>query len=182
NVFTVDSLNLCAGSGYLVHTAALMAQQGAGVREILSTVRDMIPRIESSFVVDELDYLRRGGRCSALTEQGARLLQIRPCIEVVKNRMVIGKKYRGSFSRCLQHYIEDRLKDRRDIDYRRVYVANARCQPDILAAVKTTVAGCAPFEETVECEAGCTISNHCGPNTVGIFFMRKQADQIGRDK
>ena len=63
NVFTVDSFNLCLGSGYLVHTAALLARQGANVQEILGTVRDMIPRIEASFVVDQLDYLRRGGRC-----------------------------------------------------------------------------------------------------------------------
>lgn len=173
NVYTVDSFNLCLGSGALVHAAALMAQQGAKVQEILSTVRDMIPRVESSFVIDKLDYLRRGGRCSSLTEQGARLLQIRPCIEVVNNRMVVGKKYRGSFGRCLQHYIEDRFQDRRDIDLRRVYIANAGCEPDIVAMAKESTARLAAFEEIVECQAGCTISNHCGPNTVGIFFMRK---------
>jgi len=173
NVFAVDSRNLCGGSGYLVHAAAVMAQQGAPVQEILSAIRDMIPRVESSFVVDELDYLRRGGRCSSLTEQGARFLQIKPCIEVTDNRMVVGKKYRGSLGRCLQHYIEDRFKDRQDIDYRRVYIAYSRCEQDIMALVREGVAQHASFEEVIEGEAGCTISNHCGPNTVGIFFLRK---------
>ncbi len=172
NVFVIDSLNLCSGSGYLAHEGALLAREGKSAREIVERLQAMVAKLESSFVVDKLDYLRKGGRCSALTEHSARLLQIKPCIEVVNNRMIIGKKYRGSLARCLQHYIEDRFRDRTDIDYRRVYVTHS-CSPEIYALAKDNIALYAPFEEVIERHTGCTISNHCGPNTLGIFFMRK---------
>ncbi len=172
NVFVIDSLNLCSGTGYLAHEGALLAKQGKSAHEIKECLQAMVPKLESSFVVDKLDYLRKGGRCSAVAEQGARLLQIKPCIEVVNNRMIVGKKYRGSLARCLQHYIEDRFRDRTDIDYRRVYVTHS-CSPEIYALAKENIAHYAPFEEVVERHTGCTISNHCGPNTLGIFFMRK---------
>lgn len=87
----IDSRNLSTGSGHLVYDAALMARDGLEPEEICRRLEETIPRIDASFVIDKLDYLRSGGRCSGLEAVGAKLLQIKPCIEVVDGKMTVGK-------------------------------------------------------------------------------------------
>ena len=172
NVYVVDSRNLSSGSGHVVADAAEMAQSGAKADEIIRRLGETIPCVDASFVIDNLDYLRRGGRCSGLEAAGAKFLQLKPCIEVVGGEMKVGKKYRGSFDRCLEHYVSDRLDGRRDIDYRRVFITHPACAPETVQTVRSMIGSLAPFEEILETRAGCTVSNHCGPATLGILFKR----------
>jgi DegV family protein with EDD domain len=173
NVYVVDSANLSSGSGLLVYEAALMGQQGLPAEEIVEKLKTLVPKIETSFVIDNLDYLQRGGRCSALQNQGAKLLRLKPCIEVRDGRMVVGKKYRGSFTRALEKYVEDRLKDRKDIDCSRIFITHAMCAPEVVSLVRDLTQEYANFAEVIVADAGATISCHCGPNTLGVLFMRK---------
>jgi DegV family protein with EDD domain len=173
NVYVVDSQNLSNGSGLLVYEAARMAKAGACAQEIINTLELMIPKVEASFVIDRLDYLRKGGRCSALTAQSAKLLNIRPCIEVTGGKMTVGKKYHGGFEECLKKYVRDRLEGRTDIECKRVFITQAVCDPGIVQSVRDTVKKYAGFEEVLETRSGCTVSTHCGPNTLGVMFMRK---------
>ena len=106
NVYVIDSQNLSTGHGHVVYEAALMASQGLSAAEICSRLEELIPKVDASFVISKLDYLYKGGRCSGLEAFGARLLQIKPCIEVVDGKMVVGKKYRGSFERSLELYVK----------------------------------------------------------------------------
>ncbi len=172
NVTVVDSQNLSSGSGHAVMDAAEMARRGAGAAEILAHLADAIPRVDASFVIETLDYLRRGGRCSGLEAVGAKLMQIKPCIEVVRGEMRVGARYRGSFSRCLEHYVADRLGDARDLDPGRVFITHPGCAPETIRAVREMVLSLAPFKEVCETRAGCTISGHCGPKTLGVLFKR----------
>ena len=173
NVFVVDSQNLSSGSGHLVYEAAQMAKQGASAADICARLEYLAPRIEASFVIDRLDYLYKGGRCSALAMLGANLLQLKPCIEVVDGKMTVGKKYRGRFDNCLESYVHDRLSGRDDIVYERIFITHPLCTPETVQKVRETVATLAPFEQIIETNAGCTVSNHCGPNTLGVLFIRK---------
>lgn len=172
NVYIVDSRNLSSGSGLVVMDAAEMAARGMTAEKIVTCLQESIPRVDASFVIESLDYLQRGGRCTGLEAVGAKLLQIKPCIEVVNGEMKVGKKYRGSFVHCLEHYARDRLAGRRDIDYRRVFVTHPACDPETVQAVQALVRELAPFEEIAETRAGCTVSGHCGPATLGILFKR----------
>jgi DegV family protein with EDD domain len=172
NVYVVDSRNLSSGSGHAVMDAAGMAQRGMRAKEIILKLQEIIPRVDASFVIENLDYLRRGGRCSGLEAVGARLLQIKPCIEVVNGEMRVGKKYRGSFDRCLEHYVRDHLARRETIDFSRVIITHAACAPETVRMVRDLVGSLAPFEEISETRAGCTVSNHCGPATLGVLFKR----------
>ncbi len=172
NVYVVDSRNLSTGSGHVAQDAAVMAQGGMQAEEIVRRLREIIPRVDASFIIESLDYLRRGGRCSGLEAAGARLLQLKPCIEVVKGEMRVGKRYRGSFGRCLEHYVRDRLTARQDIDFSRVFITHSACTPEVVQKVRTLVQSLAPFEEILETRAGCTVSNHCGPATLGVLFKR----------
>ncbi|HHT35843.1 MAG TPA: DegV family protein [Firmicutes bacterium] len=178
NVYVIDSQNLSTGHGHVVYEAALMAEQGLSAPEICSKLEELIPRVDASFVISKLDYLYKGGRCSGLEAFGARLLKIKPCIEVVDGEMVVGKKYRGSFERSLELYVKDRLADKDEIDYSRVFITHCLCSEQIIQKVKDTVKTYADFEEIIVTEAGSTITCHCGPDTLGILYLRKGRKQL----
>lgn len=178
NVYVIDSQNLSTGHGHVVYEAALMASQGLSAAEICSRLEELIPKVDASFVISKLDYLYKGGRCSGLEAFGARLLQIKPCIEVVDGKMVVGKKYRGSFERSLELYVKDRLAGKDEIDYSRLFITHCMCSDQVIQKVKETVVKYANFDEIIVTEAGCTITSHCGPDTLGILYKRKSRKQL----
>ncbi len=106
NVFVVDSENLSTGQGLLVVAAAKLAEQGLSGAEIAERVRALAPKVEASFLIECLDYMRKGGRCSAVAALGANLLHLKPCIEVRNGKMAVCKKYRGSFEKCIRQYVK----------------------------------------------------------------------------
>lgn len=172
-VYVVDSSNLSVGHGMLVLAAAEAAEAGRSVGEILTLLEDMAPRVEMSFVLDRLDYMKKGGRCSAVTALGANLLKLHPCIEVIGGKMTVTKKFRGSIEKVVADYIRERLSGRTDIDTRRAILVDT-CEDDALAGiVREAVKEYGGFEEVIETKAGCTIFCHCGNNTLGVVFLRK---------
>ena len=173
NVHVVDTRNLSTGSGLLVLEAAEMAEKGVAPEVIANALRETTAKVEASFVVDKLDYLRKGGRCSALAALGANLLSLRPCIEVRDGKMGVGKKYRGLFEKCIMQYVRERLEGRTDIDTKRIFITHTPCQDGLVDLVRKEILKYVKFNEILETTAGCTVSSHCGPNTLGILFIRK---------
>lgn len=174
NVYVIDSTNLSTGIGQLVIEAALLAQQGKSAKEIFETVEPMREKLDVSFILDTLDYLAKGGRCSSLMALSAGLLGIKPCIEVVHGKMGVGKKYRGKLGAVLINYVKDRLTTADDLDLRRIFITYTGYYDDVLPnEVKKAVLECAPFEEVLLTRAGGTIANHCGPNCLGILYFHK---------
>lgn len=173
NVYVVDGRNLSTGGGLLVVAACEMAAQGKTAQEIVATCEELTARVDASFVIDSLEFLRKGGRCSALTAFGANLLGIKPCIVVRGGKMSVGKKYRGRFADVLKKYIAEQLGDASDIELDRVFVTHAGCDPEIVSACVEQVKETAPFKEVFVTRAGCTVSSHCGRNTLGVLFIRK---------
>ncbi len=173
NVYVVDAKNLSTGSGLLVIAAAEMAQKGMEASEIANAAAALADCVDASFVVDNLEYLAKGGRCSAVAAFGANLLQLKPCICVKNGAMGVGKKYRGKFEKVLPGYVADRLTNEEDICLDRVFVTHAGCDPQIVESVVAVVKNTLPFKEILVTRAGCTVSSHCGANTLGVLFMRK---------
>ena len=173
DVYVVDSANLSTGEGLLVLRAAEMAQAGADAKEIFDTVSALVPYVDASFVIDSLEYLHKGGRCSALAALGANLLKLKPCIQVKDGGMGVCKKYRGKYIQTLREYVAERLTDYSDIELDRVFVTHAGCDPEVVEEVVDLVKKTAPFKEVVVSRAGCTISSHCGANTLGVLYVRK---------
>lgn len=172
-VYVVDSGNLSVGHGMLVLAAAEAAEAGRSVGEILALLEGMASRVEMSFVLDRLDYMKKGGRCSAVTALGANLLKLHPCIEVIGGKMTVTKKFRGSIEKVVADYMRERLSGRTDIDTRRAILVDT-CEGDALAGiVRDAVKAYGGFEEVIEAKAGCTIFCHCGSNTLGVVFLRK---------
>ena len=175
NVYVVDSLNLSTGSGHVVLDAAIMAESGMAPLQIVEELGQLIKRVEASFVIGTLKYLHKGGRCSSVAALGANLLKLNPCIEVVNGKMDVGKKYRGSFDKVILQYVDDRLSGREDIDSRRIFVTYPpTMSSELIDKIVERVKSIRNFDEIICCNAGCVISNHCGPICVGILFYRTE--------
>ncbi|MCL2079285.1 MAG: DegV family protein [Oscillospiraceae bacterium] len=173
NVYIVDSLSLSTGSGHVVYNAAVMAESGMDAASIVAKLEALVPKVETSFVIGNLKYLRLGGRCSSLAALGANILKLNPCIGVIDGKMEVTKKYRGVFEKTILEYVEDRLKDRNDIDTKRIFVTYPpTTTDDLISMVIDKIKSLKDFEEIIPCQAGCVISNHCGPVCVGILFCR----------
>ena len=172
-VHVVSSENLSVGHGIQVLLAAEAARAGKSVEEILDLLAGLAPRVEMSFVLDRLDYMKKGGRCSSVTALGANLLKLHPCIEVIDGKMSVVKKYRGSIEKVVADYLRDRLEGRTDLDTGRVILVDT-CPDDHLAAIaRDILVQDGRFGEILETKAGCTIFSHCGPGTLGILLVRK---------
>jgi len=171
NVYVVDSLNLSTGSGQVVLDAAIMAENGVQPEVIVKKLEKIIPKVDASFVIGTLKYLQLGGRCSPLAALGANLLKLNPCIEVREGKMDVGKKYRGAFEKVILQYVEDRLSGRDDIDPKRIFVTYPpNTSEELISQVVEKVKSIRDFNEIITCEAGCVISNHCGPICIGILY------------
>lgn len=173
NVYPVDSRNLSTGTGLLVLEACEMAAAGMTAKEILPEIQQLIPKVEASFIINRLDYLAKGGRCSSLLAMGANVLKLRPVILVKDGKMEVGKKFRGSYNDCMAKYIESKLADREDIRNKRIFITHTKCAADTLDVARKTVERLHSFDEVLESVAGCTITNHCGESTLGVLFIRK---------
>ena len=173
NVYPVDSRNLSTGIGHLVLDAAEMAEQGMDAADIASALEKKREKLDVSFVIDTLEYLKRGGRGSARVAMSANLLHLKPCIEVKDGKMGVGHKYRGKLEKCYVQYIEERLKGRDDIDCHRIFITDSGCDEATWRELERVVRACQPFEEVIHTRAGCTVSNHCGPGCMGILYYHK---------
>ena len=172
NVRVLDSQSLSSGHGLMVLKAAQLSQEGMELENILEELEAYRSKIDISFVLDRLDYMAKGGRCSTATALGANLLNLKPCIELREGKMSVGKKYRGHFDKCLTHYIQDKLGSQEDIDRSVLLLTYTQVDDQILSTVREALGQFAPFEAVYESQAGCTVSCHCGPNTLGIIFAR----------
>ncbi len=173
NVYVIDSANLSTGEGLLVISASEMVNAGLEAEEIVKKINDLVAKVDASFVIDSLEYLHKGGRCSALEMLGANVLKLKPCIEVKNGTMGVSKKYRGKYGDVLKAYVGERLADPENIDNSRVFVTHAGCDEEIINAVVEQVKATGIFKEIFLTRAGCTISSHCGADTLGVLFIRK---------
>ena len=173
-VYVIDSRSLSTGIGLQMLRACELAQNGMAAEVIVSAVTAMADKVDATFVPDHLEYLKMGGRCSAVTALSASLLRIHPCIQVRDGKMGVGKKYTGSHEAVLMKYIKDRLSKLEEVDLSRVFITHSgMTDPTLVDKVKDAVLAIAPFEDVQVTRAGCTVSNHCGPNTLGILFCKK---------
>ena len=174
NVRVVDSRNLSTGQGLVVLKACELAKTAASLDELKRELDDFTSRVEASFLVDRLDYLVRGGRCSSAAALGANLLNLKPCIEVKDGKMGVAKKYRGKYAKCLANYVKDRLDGRDDLDDGILFITHTGVSEECHEAVVEAVSTYGHFHKVYETLAGCTVSCHCGPGTLGILFVRKK--------
>ncbi len=178
HVFVIDSRSLSTGSGLLVLEAAKRIEAGMEAAQVAKEVADLRPKTSASFVLDTLEFLHAGGRCSALAAIGANLLSLKPQILVQNDeegcgKMTVGKKYRGKFDKVLVQYVKDTLENRDDLVLDTIFITHSGISQERIDLVKKTVEEVANFKNIYITNASCTISAHCGPNCLGVLFLTK---------
>ena len=171
NVYIVDSKNLSSGQGIIVMEAAKMAEQGVSPEKICMRLESAASRVNASFILDRLDYMRKGGRCSSVAALGADLMHLKPCIEVSGGIMRVGKKYRGSLEKVMYQYTKDRISVPGNISDGRVYIVYPSAKRESVDAARQVLTEDKRFTDIQETFAGCTVACHCGPNTIGVMFL-----------
>ncbi len=176
-VYVIDSQSLSCGMALLVLKAVdYVEKTDLSAKEIAEKIEGLIPKIRMSFVVDDLEFLRAGGRCSTLAMLGANLLSIKPCIEVDNTKgsaMTVGRKYRGKLDKVVAQYTREKLSQYTNFDGDRAYIISCDVPEEIVNNMYEIVDSLGVFKEIIAGSAGCTISSHCGSGTIGIGFLVK---------
>lgn len=171
NVFVVDSRNLSTGTGLLVLDACEMAANGMEPQAIVDREKSRTAAVQASFIIESLEFLYKGGRCSSLSYFGANLLKLRPCISVVDGKMGVWKKLQGRYSHCVEKYVEAVHEEFVTPDKTRCFVTHTKMDEGLAEKVVETVKSWGIFDEVLETIAGCTVTTHCGANTIGVLFI-----------
>ena len=172
-MYVIDSQNLSTGIGLQVLRAAELAGQGLAAQEIVTQIEQERGRVRASFVVERLDYLAMGGRCSSVVALFGGKLKLKPRIEVTDGKMEAGKKYRGNQDKVILKYVQDMEMQLRQADPHRIFITHSGCEEAVIRSVEEYLKGLHHFEEILITRAGGVISSHCGPGTLGVLFYEK---------
>ena len=174
HVWSIDSANLSSGIGLQVVMAAELAQKGESAEIIAREINEAKTRVDASFILNQLEFLYKGGRCSGVAALGANILKLKPCIEVCEGSMKVGKKYRGAYEKCALEYVRDRLENNDNIDTKRIFLTWTGVDEKLIKEIAKEIKKCKKFDEIIINEAGSTITGHCGPGTFGVLYFRKE--------
>ena len=172
-IFIIDSENLSTGGGLLVIEAAIKASEGFSGLEIKEWIEQLKPQVRSSFIVDTLTYLHRGGRCSGVAALAGGALKLHPKIMVENGAMKPDKKYRGKMRSAILSYVKDLEPQIKSARTDRVFLTHSGCSEEILQDVFKYLEDLQLFDEILITRAGGVISSHCGPGTLGVLFIEK---------
>lgn len=170
NVYVIDSKSLSTGIALEVIYAAKLANKGLKPEEIVAKVNARVPYVQASFVIQTLEYLHKGGRCSGLARLGAAILRIKPQILVSDGKMSPGKRYFGRKSQVIETYCKDTLEQFANPDLSIAFVTHTLATPEMVAVAIEALKN-RGFKTIYETKAGATITSHCGPQTLGILFI-----------
>ena len=172
-VYTVDSRMLSTGIGLLAIEAAECRDRDMSASEIASHITELTEKVSTSFVLDTLEFMWKGGRCSGITALGANLMKIKPALRLSGGKIVVFKKYRGKMDHVYRQYIREQLEGKR-IRPGHIFITEAGgidpALVDELIQLTRDLSGCREVHHT---RAGCTVSAHCGPGTLGVLFIEE---------
>ncbi len=173
NVYVFDSKKLSSGMALQVIKAVEMTRNNSSVSEIINAAEINRDKVSTSFVLDSLSYISKSGRCSSATALGANILGIKPVIENAENgTLFVSKKYRGKIDNVRFEYVKNKLNEK-NIDKERLFLTHSGTDEKSILKIKNFIEQNYDFKEIIVCRAGCTISSHCGPETMGVLFMKK---------
>ena len=170
NVFVIDSKSLSTGIALLAIYASNLVKNQMDAKSVYEETLKQVEKVQASFVIDKLDYLHKGGRCSAVSLFGANLLNIHPQIMLQDGKMQVHKKYRGRLDKVVNDYCQDVLEefDNPNLDTAFVTYTTAADEMKTIAKEALEKRG---FKRIYLTNAGATITSHCGENTLGILFL-----------
>ena len=172
-VEVIDTLSLSTGSGLLVLSAADKIKEGKDFETIINEIKQEVNRVQASFVIDSLEYLHKGGRCSAVAVFGANFLRIKPKIKLVEGKMTVDRKYIGKYEIVVQKYVEDLLEEYKNPVLDRVFITYTTENKELNEFIRKKLEA-KGFKQIINNMAGSTITSHCGKNTLGVLFINAE--------
>lgn len=171
NVYVIDSRSLTTGTAISMLRAVKYRAAGMSAPAIVERVKAEINQVQCSFILEDLTYLHRGGRCSGTAKIFATALHIKPQIVMKNGKMEPGKKFIGNFEMCIKKYVDYTLTNNPQPDLSVLFITHTKMSnPKIIEAVKQQILARYPFEKIIETIAGGTVTAHCGENTLGIIY------------
>lgn len=170
HVHIIDTRSLSTGIALLAINASKMAKAGKSVEEIIASSEERKKHNQTSFVIATVDYLYKGGRCSALARFGVQLFRIKPQIIVDDGKMRPGKKYMGKQNQCVENYVKDTLAEFNNPDLSLVFITHSHATEEMVEIARKALLA-RGFKRVEATFAGATISSHCGPKTLGILYL-----------
>ena len=172
-VYVVDSRMLSTGVGLLAIEGAECRDRGMGAREIAEHLESLTDKVSTSFVLDTLEFMWKGGRCTGVAALGANLLRLKPGLEMKDGKLGVYKKYRGTIEKVYEQYIRERLAGKKVRPGHIFITESGEIEPKVveqMCALARELSGCREVHHTM---AGCTVSTHCGPKTLGVLFIEE---------
>lgn len=171
NVYLVDSLSLSTGTSLLILEADKLRKQGKSAQEIVEHLEALKSKVQASFVVDTLEFLHKGGRCSSLAMIAGKILKIHPMLLLKNGAITVHRKFRGKMNQVLNDYIDALYAEfptpRKDF----AFITHCLCEDEEVERVKSKVQSLYGFEKLYVTQAGATVSSHCGKGTLGLLFI-----------
>ena len=172
NVYVIDSKTLSTGIALLAIKASEMASKGMDAKDIAQNIEALVPKVQASFVIDTLEFLYKGGRCSALMKFGANLLSIKPEMVLIDGKITVCKKFIGKIDKVVKKYCDDIIAKNPDVDLDHAFVTYSSATPEMVSTA-TEALKVRGFKNIYITTANATVSCHCGPKTLGILFINK---------
>ena len=171
SVYPVDSRMLSTGVGLLVLEAAECRDRGMEAKEIADHVASLTDKVDTSFVLDTLEFMWKGGRCSGVAALGANLLHLKPGLEMSGGKLGVFKKYRGSIKSVYKQYVAERLAGK-SVRPGHVFITESgEVGEQTVAELEALIRSTIDVKEVHHTVAGCTIASHCGPKCLGVLFI-----------
>lgn len=170
-VRVIDSASLSTGIALQAIYAREISLEETDLDVIVEKIKKRTPFVQASFIVEKLNYLHKGGRCSSTAFLVGKAVGIRPQIVVKNGKMVSGKKYIGrNMPALIKKYCKDTLLEFNTPDKKRCFITYSSASQEMIDAAREIVSTVG-FEEVLETKAGATICSHCGEHTLGILYI-----------
>ena len=168
-----NSGNLSTWIGLLLLKACKARDEGKSAKEVVELMENLVPKVRSQFVVETLDYLHKGGRCSGVVKFIGNILKLRIQIEVFEKSMRVAKKTIGAMKKALSLMVQDYVNNIDNVDDEFLFVTHSEAD-DSKNFIMNLLE---PFKDKIKnlfiTKAGCVISSHCGRGCIGILYIAK---------
>ena len=172
-IFVLDSGNLSTGTGLLILKMCKYRDEGQSAKEIFDLVSPLVTKVSAQFAVDTLEYLHKGGRCSGASKIFGTIFHIHPIIKLVDGGMIVYKKPRGAYKAALNELVNEIKGDYPNVDLDHVFVTHSGMDQNLINYLYEEVSKVVGQDHVYITRAGCVISSHCGPGTIGVLYIKK---------
>ena len=172
-IFVLDSGNLSTGTGLLILKMCKYRDEGKSAKEIFDLVSPLATKVSAQFAVDTLEYLHKGGRCSGASKIFGTIFHIHPIIKLVDGGMIVYKKPRGAYKAALNELVNEMKGDYPNVDLDHIFVTHSGMDQNLINYLYEEVSKVVGQDHVYITRAGCVISSHCGPGTIGVLYIKK---------